>query len=198
MAKLTLDDIVDVRAYERERDDFRRRVIALKKRRRVLVGPIMSFVFENRETIRFQIQEMARVERLLSDEAVEIELRTYNPLIPDPGELCATMLIELTSDEQQRHWKPLLVGLLDRICLRVGAGDRTLALGARIEDSHAQMLTRDVPPSVNFVRWRLGPEAVAAFACGPVTLVIDHESYRHETTLADATVDELLRDLRGS
>ena len=89
--KLTLDDISDLRAYERERAEFRRHVIELKKRRRVHVGPIVTMVFENRDTIRFQIQEMARVERLITDEAIEHELDIYNPLIPEPGRLCASL-----------------------------------------------------------------------------------------------------------
>jgi len=71
MSKLTIDDISDLRAYEREREEFRTHVIALKKRRRVSFGPVTTFVFENRETIRFQIQEMARIEKLISDEAIE-------------------------------------------------------------------------------------------------------------------------------
>ena len=109
--KLTLDDIADLRAYEREREDFRAEVIALKKRRRVGVGPFMTFVFENRDTIRFQIQEMARVEKLITDEAIETELRTYNPLVPEPGELAATLFIELTSELALRDWLPRLVGI---------------------------------------------------------------------------------------
>ena len=86
--KLTLDDISDQRAYERERVDFRTHVIALKKCRRVHVGPIVTLVFENRDTIRFQIQEMARVEKLITDEAIQGELDTYNTLIPEAGQLC--------------------------------------------------------------------------------------------------------------
>ncbi len=85
--KLALSDISDLRAYEREREGFRDHVIALKKRRRVGVGPYVTLLFENRDTMKFQIQEMARVEKLITDEAIESELRAYNPLIPDPGEL---------------------------------------------------------------------------------------------------------------
>ena len=85
MTKLTLEDIADLRAYEREREDFRARIIELKTRRRVHVGPILTFVFENRDTIRFQIQEMARAEKIISDEGIEAELRAYNPLIPEAG-----------------------------------------------------------------------------------------------------------------
>ena len=83
--KLTLDDIADLRAYERERDRFRAHIIELKKRRRVPVGPFVTFLFENRETIRFQIQEMARVEKIITDEGIQHELDVYNPLIPTPA-----------------------------------------------------------------------------------------------------------------
>ena len=101
MAKLTLDDIADVRAYERERPEFRHAVIALKRVRRVALGDFVTLVFENAQTIRFQIQEMARAEKLLSDEAIETELRIYNPLVPEPGQLCATLFVELTSSDRK-------------------------------------------------------------------------------------------------
>ncbi len=119
--KLSLDDIADLRAYERERDAFRAHVIQLKKQRRVHVGPVVTFVFENRDTIRFQIQEMARVEKIISDEGIEAELRAYNPLIPEPGHLSTTMFIELTSEEQLRDWLPKLVGI-ERGWLRARGG----------------------------------------------------------------------------
>src|SRR6056297_357192 len=111
MPKLTLDDISDLRAYEREREDFRAEIIALKKKRRIGVGPFVTFLFENRDTIRFQIQEMARAEKIISDEGIETELRIYNPLIPEPGHLAATMFIELTNDSDMRKWFPELVGI---------------------------------------------------------------------------------------
>ncbi len=196
-ARLTLGDIADQRAYERERDDFRAHIIELKKLRRVSVGPIVTFVFENRDTIRFQIQEMARVEKLSTDEAIKIELDTYNPLIPMPGELSSTMFIEMVTDEQQRHWKPLLVGILDTIFLRIGSGDGAVVIKAEIEEAHAEMLTREIPPSVNYIRFTLGNNAdIIAFEKGPVSLVVDHPNYSESTVLADATVIELLTDLR--
>ncbi len=98
--KLSLDDIADLRAYEREREQFRDRIIALKAHRRVPVGPIVTVMFENRDTMRFQIQEMARAERMLTDEAIRTELDVYNPLIPEPGQLVATLFIELTTKDQ--------------------------------------------------------------------------------------------------
>src|SRR3954469_24578806 len=102
--KLSLDDIADLRAYERERAEFRAHVINVKKRRRVGVGPFVTLLFENRDTIRFQIQEMARVEKIISDEGVQSELDVYNPLIPDKGSLAATLFIELTTKDDLLEW----------------------------------------------------------------------------------------------
>ena len=193
--KLTMDDIADLRAYERERDDFRRQVIALKKRRRVHVGPFITVVFENRDTIRFQIQEMARVEKLISDQAIETELRTYNPLVPEPGELAATVFLELTSDAELREWLPKLVGIERSIALRVG--DNGTEIRAEPEAAHASQLTREeITASVHYVHFRLDPEQIAALELGPTELVIDHEEYRQEARLAPETVAELLTDLQ--
>ena len=130
-APLELADIADVRAYEREREDFRARIIALKRRRRVPVGPVVSLVFENRETIRFQVQEMARVEGLQTDAAVQSELDTYNTLIPEPGHLSATMFIELVSWAEMEKWLPPLVGIERSVELRLGEGDSTDRVAAR-------------------------------------------------------------------
>jgi hypothetical protein len=193
--KLTIDDIADVRAYERERAAFRERVIALKKRRRVPVGDLVTFVFENRDTIRFQIQEMARVEKLISDEAIEGELRTYNPLIPEAGQLSATMFIELTSKEALVEWLPKLAGVERAVALRFG--DERVP--AELEAAHAEQLTRDdMTASVHYLTWRLTPEQVEAFASAPaVELVIDHPEYQHATAPDPETVAELATDLRG-
>jgi hypothetical protein len=196
--KLTLDDIADLRAYERERADFRAAVIALKKRRRVHVGPVITLLFENRQTIRFQIQEMARVEKLITDEAIQGELDAYNPLIPDPGQLCATVFIELTGEAQMRDWLPKLVGIERSIALRAGTGDDAVLLRAAPEAAHEAQLTREeVTASVHYVYWQVRPEEVERFAAGPVALVIDHPAHQAETALDDATVAELLADLRG-
>src|SRR5262245_42810728 len=94
--KLSLDDIADARAYERERESLRANIIELKRRRRVHLGTIVTVTFENRDTMRYQIQEMARVERLFTDESIQDELDAYNPMVPEPGQLCATLFIELT------------------------------------------------------------------------------------------------------
>jgi hypothetical protein len=194
--KLALADIADLRAYEREREEFRRHVIALKKRRRVHVGPIATLVFENRETIRFQIQEMARVEKLITDEAIQGELDAYNTLVPERGQLCATLFLELTTEEELRTWLPRLVGVERAVALRVGPGGTVVR--AEPEAAHAEQLTREeVTASVHYVWWQLDAAAIAGVEAGPVALLIDHPSYTRETLLGADTVAELLADLRG-
>ena len=196
--KLTIDDIADLRAYERERDEFRQRVKELKRRRRIGVGPFVTVVFENRDTMRFQIQEMARVERLITDEAIEAELRAYNPLIPEPGHLAATMFIELTTDAQLREWLPKLVGIERSLALRAGEGDGARTITCRVDADHEATLTRDeVTSSVHYVHFDLDDDDIAAVEAGPVSLVVDHPAYAEQVSLGDETVAELLTDLRG-
>lgn len=194
--RLTLDDILDLRAYERERDSFRARVIELKKVRRIPVGQLVSLVFENAVTVRFQIQEMARAERMLSDEAIQTELDVYNPLIPEPGELSATLFVELTSDADLREWLPKLVGIERSVVLRLGPGGREVR--SIPEAAHEAALTREeITASVHYIRFRLSREEVDLFAAGPVVLAMDHPAYREATELSDATRESLLADLRG-
>lgn len=198
MTKLTLDDISDLRAYEREREEFRRRVIALKRKRRVHVGPLVTFVFENRETIRFQIQEMARVEKIISDDGIRAELEAYNPLIPEPSHLSATMFIELTSDDELREWLPKLVGIEREVELRLGP-DGADAVRCTIDPGHESQLTRDeITASVHYVGWELTEAQIASVAEGPVVLATTHPEYRHEVRLGADTCAELLADLHGS
>jgi hypothetical protein len=196
MTKLGLSDILDLRAYERTREEFRAKVIALKKRRRVSVGPFVTLLFENRDTIRFQIQEMARAEKLITDEAIQTELDIYNPLIPDVGQLCATLFVELTSEAELREWLPKLVGIETAPLLRIGSGAETVR--CEVDPEHAKQLTRDeITASVHYVSFSLSAAQVGAFADGPVVLALDHPAYRHETKLAPETVGELFSDLIG-
>lgn len=191
--KLTLTDIADVRAYEREREEFRTHVIALKRRRRVHVGLFVTFLFENRDTIRFQIQEMARVEKLTTDDDIQVELDTYNPMIPDAGQVCATMFIELTTDEQMREWLTKLAGVENAVRLVLSDGTEIPAI---IDEQHSEGLTRDhVTAAVHYLRWEFSPEQVASFASGAVQLRIDHPEYLEVVELSDATHAELLDDL---
>jgi hypothetical protein len=197
MPKLTIDDINDLRAYERERAEFRERVIALKKLRRVHVGPIVTLVFENHDTIRFQIQEMARVERLITDEAIEQELHVYNPLIPDPGALAATLFIELTDKDELVDWLPKLVGIETQVEFRIGDGASADVVRCEVDPEHEKRLTRqETTASVHYVHFTFTPEQVEAFATGPVSLAVTHPSYEHATTLSGESRAALLVDLR--
>ena len=193
---LTLADILDLRAYERVREDFRTRVIARKQLRRIALGPIMTLVFESIDTVRFQIQEMARVEKILSDEAIQVELDIYNRLLPQQGELSATLFIELTSDELLREWLPKLVGIESALGIDVG-GDIVPSFP---EEEHASQLVRDtVTPAVHYLRFRFSPAQVAAFGGqDEVALVSRHPAYDARTVLPPAAREELLGDLRGT
>ena len=190
---LTLADIADLREYEREREAFRDRVIELKKRRRIGVGPHVTFLFENRDTIRFQIQEMARVEKLITDDAIEAELRAYNPLIPEPGTLSATMFIELTSEELLREWLPKLVGIERSVAVQLCDGTELLNT---LDPAHEAQLTRaDITASVHYLRWEFDPTQVETFRTGPAKLVIRHPNYPYESELSELNLEEMRCDL---
>jgi hypothetical protein len=196
--KLTLADIADLRAYERDREDFRNRIIALKRRRRFSVGPVVTLVFENRETIRFQVQEMARAERMLSDEAIQHELDAYNPLIPPPQQLSATLFIELTSREQMEHWLPRLVGVEQAIEFLVGEGEGAEVVRCTVEEGHAAQLTREaVTASVHYVRFEFSGPQIERFAREPVVLAVNHPNYAEGAHLDAEAKATLLADLRG-
>lgn len=191
--KLSIDDIADVRAYEREREAFKAKVIAMKQRRRLALGPFVSVVFENRDTIRHQIQEMARVERLVSDQDIQTEIDIYNPMIPEPGQLCATLFIELTSDDQMREWLPRLVGIESALVFRLPGG-RTVR--AHTESQHASQLTREsITAAVHYVQFAFSDDEVEALRAGDVVFACDHPAYREEIALSEANRQEFLGDL---
>jgi hypothetical protein len=193
---LALADIVDLRAYERVREDYRAQIIARKRFRRVALGPIMTLVFECQDTVRFQVQEMARVEKIITDEGIQAELDVYNRLLPAVGELSATLFIELTSDGSMREWLPRLVGI--ERALGVAVGDEVVP--SRPEEAHAAALVRqEVTPAVHYLRFAFSPAQVAAFeGPGPVALVARHPAYEATTVLSPEQRIELLGDLRGT
>jgi len=189
---LTLDDIADQRAYERERPAFRAEMLAVRRLRRVTLGPIIAVAFESRDTIRYQIQEMARAERLSTDAEIQSELDAYNPLIPAPGRLCATLFIELTNDDDMREWLPKLVGVERHIVIRFADGS---IVRSEPEAQHATQLTREhITSAVHYITFALDETARTALASVGVNLLIDHPEYRHEVELAPATIDELRAD----
>jgi len=193
---LTLSDVLDLRAYERVRQDYRARVIARKRNRRVSLGPIMTLVFECVDTVRFQVQEMARAEKIISDDAIQVELDVYNRLLPGERELSATLFIELTSDPALREWLPRLVGIERQIGIAMD-GDVVLSVP---EAEHASALTRDtITPAVHYLRFAFTEAHVEAFRdAAEVAVVATHPAYEARTTLPPAVRAELLGDLLGT
>jgi hypothetical protein len=197
---LTLDDVLDLRAYERVRQAYRAQVMARKRRRRVALGPIMTLMFECVDTVRFQVQEMARVEKILSDEAIQVELDIYNRLLPAAGELSATLFIELTSDGSMREWLPRLVGIERALGVEVGGPGSGDIVPSVPEAEHAAALVREtVTPAVHYLRFGFSAAQVEAFAGpGEVALVAVHPEYQARTVLPDDVRAELLGDLQGT
>lgn len=194
-APLTLADISDLRAYEHERDELRRQVIELKRIRRVGIGSIVSVVLENRTTIRFQVQEMVRAERIIEDARVQDELDAYNPLVPGPGQLCLTLFLELTSEDLLREWLPKLVGIEQAVLLAIGEGADVLELRDDVEEAHASQLTReDVTSSVHYVRITVPEAARPRLLAERAVLRIDHPAYRHEVELSPETKASIVAD----
>lgn len=192
--KLVLSDILEQRAYERIRDTRRAEIIELKRRRRISLGTIVTVMFENRATMQSQIQEMLRVERVVSDEGVLEELKAYNPLIPEAGQLCATVFIELVTDDQMREWLPKLVDIEKSIAIKLANGE---VVKATVDEAHAEQLTREtVTAAVHYIRFQFTPQQVVEFAKGDVQVISTLSKYLEAVELADFTVAELLTDLR--
>ncbi len=189
MRKLTNADIKDLREYEREREQFLAEIIALKKKRRIPLGDMMTVVFENAATMRFQIQEMARAERMLRDEQIAHEIEVYNDLVPGDGELSATLFIEINESAALEYWLPRLVGIEDYVKFVVG--DDVIPA----EEINAERLTReDVTSTVHYLRFRFTEPQQRAFGSGPVRLIVDHPEYPVDVALADEQRDEIVGD----
>jgi Protein of unknown function (DUF3501) len=191
MRKLTFEDIKDLREYERERDEFRRRIIDMKKRRRVPLGDLLTITFENTDTMRFQVQEMARIERMLTDEQIRQEVETYNHLIPDVGELSGTLFLEIDHKERLYEWLPKLVGIQRAVSIWLHDG---ASVPSKPEDE--ERLTREeTTTTVHYLKFRFTPEQIDALRAGPARIVVDHPHYSAVVELTDEQKAELLRDL---
>jgi hypothetical protein len=191
MRKLTVDDIVDHRAYEREREEFRAHIIAMKRSRRIGLGELVTIVFENTDTMRFQVQEMARAERMLTDEAIAHEVETYNELIPGPDELSGTLFIEITDDDALREWLPKLTGIQHAVRFELGDGRSRV----RAVPQDEERLTReDITSTVHYLKFPFDAHHRAQLAFGPAHLVIDQPEYSASVELTEAQRRELARD----
>jgi hypothetical protein len=190
MRKLTNHDIKDLREYERVRDEFVAEIISMKKKRRIPLGDLMTIVFENASTMRFQIQEMARAEKMLRDEQIAHEIETYNELIPGDNELTATLFIEITEADALREWLPKLTRIQNHIAIEVG-GDTVPAVEIDLE-----RLTREeeITTTVHYLRFSFSDAQVQAFRDGRVAIVVEHSAYQARADLTDEQRDELLSD----
>jgi len=196
MRKVERGEIKDLVAYEKAREVMRARVIEVKKHRRVAVGPNLTLLFENRDTVLFQIQEMVRTERIVDEARIQEEVDVYNALVPDRGELSATLFIEIPelvrmTQEKVRETVNRFQGLdRDRLWLVVD-GRR---IPARFESGHSK---EEKMAAVHYVRFAVPDAARAALSDEKtdVRLVVEHPHYRAESRLARETRQALIEDL---
>jgi hypothetical protein len=189
---ITRVELLNLQEYERVREARRQAVIDLKRRRRVTVGRYLSFVFENRVTVWFQIQEMIRAERIVDDAKVDDELTVYNGLLPEPGELAATMFIEIGDPAAIKPVLDALLGIDTRDYVRMEVGPHVIV--GRFESGHSDEELGKLS-AVHFVRFALPPAARQVFATSEVTLVVDHPNERSRTVLSAETKASLAEDL---
>jgi hypothetical protein len=187
MQPLTPKDLWPLSVYEGVRDQFRKEVIAAKQDRRVQVGPHMTFVFENRTTVKFQVQEILRIERITHPDQIAEELEGFNSMLPGGGELSATLLIELTgTDPEVKAQLAKLFGLRDRVWLELGSA----RVRGELEPDREE---QGRVSAVQYVRFKVtDPQALLR---GPAALVIDHPHYTHRTELPEAARRSLAQDL---
>jgi hypothetical protein len=190
---IRLADVVNFFEYEKVREERRRRVIALKTKRRVEVGEYLSFVFENRETLLFQIQEMCRAERIVDEARVQDEIDVYSALLPGAGELSATLFIEIAEKDDIKPVLDRFMGIDTgrHVWFEVGPG---LVVPGSFEADHSDE-EKGKLAAVHFVRFAFSPPAIDAFRRAEVDLVVDHPAARARTRLRPETKAELLTDL---
>lgn len=191
MKKITFSDVKNVYEYEKIREDFRKKIIEIKKTRRISVGPHLMFTFENRETVLFQIQEMIRVERLLTDEAMQSEIDVYNQLIPGARELSATLLIEITEQSEVRPILDSLVGLgHNSVFLKIGAHE----IPTIFDEAQS---AEDRISAVQYVKWKLSDEDIRTMNdfSQKASIVIQHKNYQYETLFENEQRSAICHDL---
>ncbi len=186
MPQVTPESLMTLEAYSKARGEFRRRVIEHKSKRTLLLGEHVRLLFEDELTIRYQIQEMLRTERAFEEEAIQHELDTYNPLIPDGRNFKATMMIEYDDAAVRKRELARLIGIEDRVWIQVDGFARVYA----IADEDLERETEEKTSSVHFLRFELdGPMAAALKAGAPLSAGIDHPRY-------DATVAPVPQPVR--
>jgi len=191
MLPIARNEVLGIAAYEEIRPHFRSRVIQLKKSRRVALGNIMTAIFENRDSVLLQIQEMVRTERLTQESAIAHEIETYNDLIPGPNQLSLTLTIEIAEKEVRESMLEKLAGLEEKLAL---VFDGHVSQG-QAKDRSVEGIARTT--AVHYFKFDLSAEAVAALARPTVEakLVCHHPAYPVEVVFNPAVVAQLREDL---
>lgn len=192
---LDLQDLLSLEQYAEQRADFRDRVMAHKKNRRVNIGPHLSLYFEDRLTIRYQVQEMLRIEKIFAADAIQQELDTYNPLIPDGSNLKATAMLEFEDVDLRHRRLAELVRIEHHFWLQVDGDEKVYA----IANEDLERSTDEKTSAVHFLRFELEDNMMVALQAGAeLRMGVDHDSYRHETVLEGASKQSLINDLAPS
>ncbi len=193
MPQIARESLLGLEAYARERKASRAKVMEHKKVRKVHIGPNVTLQFEDELTIRYQVQEMLRIERIFEDEGIQGELDAYNPLVPDGGNWKATMLIEYPDVAERQRMLAKLKGVEDRVWVRVEGCERVFA----IADEDLDRENDEKTSAVHFVRFELTDEMRRALKYGVgLAMGIDHDAYREEIAeVGPATRASLAGDL---
>jgi Protein of unknown function (DUF3501) len=192
-ARIERSSLLSLEAYARQRNDFRARVIAHKRNRKVELGDHVALAFEDELTIRYQIQEMLRIERVFEEDGIRSELEAYNPLVPDGRNFKATMMIEYPDPEQRKRMLARLKGIEDRVWIRVESAERVYA----VADEDLGRENEEKTSAVHFLRFELAePMAQALKRGAALALGVDHPEYRAEIPALPPDVrDALIADL---
>ena len=191
MQKLKPSDLFSLEQYSRERPAIRAKVLEHKRSRQVGVGPNMMWLFEDRITIQYQVQEMLRAERIFEQEGIEDELSAYNPLIPDGTNWKVTLLIEFPDENVRRAQLARLKGIEDRCWVQIAGHPKVFA----IADEDLERENDEKTSSVHFLRFELTPPMIAAVKSGAaISLGVDHDNYRHELTPVSPAVQSSLKE----
>lgn len=194
MPAITLDSLMTLEAYARERDAFRAKVMAHKKDRMLHLGDHLTLIFEDELTIRYQVQEMLRAERIFEEAGIADELGAYNPLVPDGSNWKATMMIEYTDVEERQRMLARLIGIEDKVWVKIAGHQRVYA----IADEDLERENAGKTSAVHFLRFELTAPMKEALAGGAqIAVGVDHPQYIATIDRVDPAVrTSLIRDLR--
>jgi hypothetical protein len=192
MQKLDRSNLWSLEEYAQKRDAFRAEVIEHKKPRRVALTPNATMYFEDFLTLKYQVQEMLRVERLFEPAEIDSELEAYNPLIPDGTNWKGTFMFEYPDVEERRRALARMAGIEHRVWVQVAGQEKIFA----IANEDLERSTEEKTSAVHFLRFELEPGSIAAVKKGAdIRMGIDHDEMRCEVTLSDETRRSLAQDL---